>query len=256
MTQPRGALADAPSPATGPRRARPSWPPASRSRAGCPSATTASRMRHLSNSSYTRSCCARRTGAATTSKANAPRRPARCSSAAASTTPLSHLLPPHARARRHARPRPGQRRLPRPLARTSSPTSTPSAASAGRPSSTSPPRSRSAWTRSTLTFAELVPRLGRPVAVQRKLEFALAPRLEWTVQCYLDLETLRDSDEHPEPVARGRRLQGQEQPASRRPRPTSTRRPACTSPAAGSKASPRATSRSRRSPSPASGASR
>jgi len=30
-----------------------------------------------------------------------------------------------------------------------------------------------------MTFAELVPRLGRPVAVQRKLEFALAPGLEW-----------------------------------------------------------------------------
>ena len=42
---------------------------------------------------------------------------------------------------------------------------------------------------------------------------------------------------------------------SRRPRPTSTRRPACTSPGAGSKASPRGRSGSRRSPSPAAGAS-
>ena len=42
-----------------------------------------------------------------------------------------------------------------------------------------------------LTFSELVPRLGRPIAVQRKLEFALAPDLEWTIQCYLDLETER-----------------------------------------------------------------
>ena len=44
-----------------------------------------------------------------------------------------------------------------------------------------------------LTFAELVPRLGRPVAVQRKLEFTIAP-VEWTVVCYLDLETIRETD--------------------------------------------------------------
>ena len=42
-----------------------------------------------------------------------------------------------------------------------------------------------------LSFRELVPRLGEPVAVQRKLEFTLAPGLEWSVQSYLDLETLR-----------------------------------------------------------------
>jgi hypothetical protein len=42
------------------------------------------------------------------------------------------------------------------------------------------------------TFAELVPRIGRPVAVQRKLEFALTPALEWTIQCHLDLETVRE----------------------------------------------------------------
>ena len=45
-----------------------------------------------------------------------------------------------------------------------------------------------------MTFAKLVPELGRPVAVQRKLEFAISARLEWTVQCFLDLETLRDPD--------------------------------------------------------------
>jgi hypothetical protein len=49
-----------------------------------------------------------------------------------------------------------------------------------------------------LTLAELVPKLGQPTAVQRKLEFALAPGItEWTIQCYLDLETLRP-DEHGE----------------------------------------------------------
>jgi hypothetical protein len=41
----------------------------------------------------------------------------------------------------------------------------------------------------TLALAELVPRLGRPVAVQRKLEYALAPGLQWTIQGFLDLET-------------------------------------------------------------------
>ncbi|MGZ4224408.1 MAG: hypothetical protein ACXVHB_26145 [Solirubrobacteraceae bacterium] len=42
-----------------------------------------------------------------------------------------------------------------------------------------------------LSFRELVPRLGEPVAVQRKLEFTLAAGLEWSVQSYLDLEALR-----------------------------------------------------------------
>ena len=51
-----------------------------------------------------------------------------------------------------------------------------------------------------LTFTELVPQLGRPVAVQRRLEYALAPGLEWTVQCFLDLETIRSSGEHPLPA--------------------------------------------------------
>ena len=43
-----------------------------------------------------------------------------------------------------------------------------------------------------LTFRELIPHLGRPVGVQRKLEFALAPGLEWSILCYLHLETVRD----------------------------------------------------------------
>jgi hypothetical protein len=42
-----------------------------------------------------------------------------------------------------------------------------------------------------LSFRELVPRLGEPVATQRKLEYVLAPGLGWSVQCYLDLETVR-----------------------------------------------------------------
>ena len=41
-----------------------------------------------------------------------------------------------------------------------------------------------------LSFEQLVPKLGEPLAVQRRLEFALAPgRTEWTIVCYLDLGT-------------------------------------------------------------------
>lgn len=50
-----------------------------------------------------------------------------------------------------------------------------------------------------LSLRELVPRLGEPVAAQRKLEYVLAPGLEWSVQCYLDLETRRP--DHGEQVA-------------------------------------------------------
>jgi hypothetical protein len=46
----------------------------------------------------------------------------------------------------------------------------------------------------TLALAELVPRFGRPVAVQRELAYALASGLEWTIQGFLDLETLRPSE--------------------------------------------------------------
>ncbi|MGH2857316.1 MAG: PD-(D/E)XK nuclease family protein [Solirubrobacteraceae bacterium] len=46
-----------------------------------------------------------------------------------------------------------------------------------------------------LTFAQLVPRLGEPVAVQREVRYTLAPGLEWDVLCYLDLESVqRDAD--------------------------------------------------------------
>jgi hypothetical protein len=52
-----------------------------------------------------------------------------------------------------------------------------------------------------LTLTELVPLIGRPVAVQRRLDYALAPDLEWTIQCYLDLETLRPARDAGDPVA-------------------------------------------------------
>src|SRR3954464_4798133 len=46
-----------------------------------------------------------------------------------------------------------------------------------------------------LSFRELIPLLGRPVDVQRELEYRLAPGLEWTIQGFLDLETLRPSEQ-------------------------------------------------------------
>ena len=40
-----------------------------------------------------------------------------------------------------------------------------------------------------IAFERLVPKLGYPVAVQRKLEFKFADDLDWSIVCYLDLET-------------------------------------------------------------------
>ena len=73
-----------------------------------------------------------------------------------------------------------------------------------------------------LTFEQLVPKLGEPLAVQRRLEFTLAQGLvEWTIVCYLDLETRGPGpDRRADPPRR--RLQGQgkpDQPAEGRPRP-------------------------------------
>jgi hypothetical protein len=45
-----------------------------------------------------------------------------------------------------------------------------------------------------LAFKALLPHVGQPVAVQRKVEFALAPELQWTILCYLDLETARPGE--------------------------------------------------------------
>jgi hypothetical protein len=45
-----------------------------------------------------------------------------------------------------------------------------------------------------LAFKALLPHVGRPVAVQRKVEFAIAPELQWTILCYLDLETVRPGE--------------------------------------------------------------
>jgi hypothetical protein len=43
-----------------------------------------------------------------------------------------------------------------------------------------------------LAMAKLVPHLGDPVDVQRRIEYSVAPGLEWTVLCYLDLETVKE----------------------------------------------------------------
>ena len=44
-----------------------------------------------------------------------------------------------------------------------------------------------------LTFSQLIPHLGEPVAVQRAVEYTLASELEWSVLCYLDLETVQQT---------------------------------------------------------------
>ena len=46
-----------------------------------------------------------------------------------------------------------------------------------------------------LMLKQLVPRLGGPVAVQRRVEYALGPGLEWSVLCFLDLESVRPDAE-------------------------------------------------------------
>ena len=51
-----------------------------------------------------------------------------------------------------------------------------------------------------VALTELVPKLGRPVAVQRKLEFSLTPDCEWVVQGFLDLETEAERPDAPEPT--------------------------------------------------------
>jgi hypothetical protein len=52
-----------------------------------------------------------------------------------------------------------------------------------------------------LAIAELIPHVGDPVDVQRRLEFTLHPSLEWSVVGYLDLETLRPGgDGEPQPT--------------------------------------------------------
>jgi hypothetical protein len=61
-------------------------------------------------------------------------------------------------------------------------------------------------------MAKLVPHLGRPIAVQRRFEFKLAPALQWSVVGTADLDTIReqtvylidDGTQHPEIREHGR----------------------------------------------------
>jgi hypothetical protein len=105
-----------------------------------------------------------------------------------------------------------------------------------------------------LTFAELVPRIGEPVAVQRRLEFALTPAVDWTVSAtWTSRRCARTKPRAPPPRSSTTRSRAA---PCHRTRPTTTRRRASTSSAAGFTATPRATSPSRRSPSPAADANR
>jgi hypothetical protein len=52
-----------------------------------------------------------------------------------------------------------------------------------------------------LSFSELIPRLGEPVAVQRRLEYTLAPGLEWSVLGFIGLEAVqRDTEGNETPI--------------------------------------------------------
>jgi hypothetical protein len=42
------------------------------------------------------------------------------------------------------------------------------------------------------SYAELIPRIGRAVSVQRKFELKLSPDVEWTIVGYVDLDTIRE----------------------------------------------------------------
>jgi hypothetical protein len=58
-------------------------------------------------------------------------------------------------------------------------------------------------------MTDLVPHLGDPVDVQRRLEFTLAQGLEWSVLCYLDLETLKQrADGEPAPAVVDLKVKG------------------------------------------------
>ena len=95
--------------------------------------------------------------------------------------------------------------------------------------------------RSTIAFEELLPRLGEPVAVQRRVEFRLVPEIrEWTIEGHLDLETRRPGARAPMSPSR-RSSTTRSRPAvaitedDRRAQPAGQ---PCTSPPAGSRAGP------------------
>jgi hypothetical protein len=52
-----------------------------------------------------------------------------------------------------------------------------------------------------VALRRLVPQLGRPVAVQRRIEFKVSDMVDWTVEGHLDLETERENAFTDEPTA-------------------------------------------------------
>ena len=236
-------------------RARRSSPPASQIPRRLPARYDGQPLRHLSHSSYNRFLLCpedwrRHYLLGETHRAerrDVPRPPRRRRAHA--------LLPPPPRARRAPLARPGQGRLPRRLERAAAEAEREQLGIDWEPDLREDRAFKIGLDALELTFSELIPQLGEPVAVQRRLEYTLAPGLEWSVQCYLDLETLRE----PTPAqlrAGRRRLQGQDHaadPVQGRPRlpgrPVPRRALARGRPRRASSASPR-------SPSPARGASR
>jgi hypothetical protein len=149
----------------------------------------------------------------TAERRHVPRRPRR--------RRAQHVLPAAARARPDAHPRPGPRRLPRPLDARGSPPNRPSAASPGTPSSTSRAPSRSASTRSRSPSPSSCPGSAVPSPSSAGSSARSLPtwngrsRATWTSRPCGPTATAatRPGD---------RRLQGQEHPApagQRRPRP-------------------------------------
>ena len=197
-------------------------------------------LRHLSHSSYTQVPALPRRLAPPLpqGRTHAAERRA-CSSARRVDDALSTYYRQLLEHGEHAHARPAPRRLPRPLDARARRRTAPSAACAGTPSSTSRAPSRIGLeARRRSRCAELVPLLGRPVAVQRELDVRARarPRVDDP-----GLPRPRDAASRRGRRRAGpgdRRLQGQEHACTRRPRPTTTRRPASTSPAAGSPATP------------------
>ena len=156
-------------------RVRRSSPPGSRSRGGCRPATTASRSSTSRTRATTGSSSARRTGAGATSSARRPRQRVRCSSAARSTTRSAATTSTSSTTASASR-----------SIRSRTPTGT-----AGRPpAETEREQLGIAWEAELreetafklgldaidLSFAELIPALGEPVAVQRKVEYTARSR--------------------------------------------------------------------------------
>ena len=234
---PMSALAAPAAPAAA-RRPAPSSPPASRSRAGCPSATTASRCA-TSRTPPTRKflLCpddwrrhylkGERTPPSGRMFLGAPRR----------RRPL-HLLPPPARARRHAHARPAPATPTATTGRASSPPSRPSAASTGTTSSTS----RRAFTMGLQALdAHASPSSSRCSAGRSPSSASSSTRSRpaWSGRSRASSTSRRCAQRRAAASRCPRSSTTRSRaPCTPRPRPTTTRRPASTSPAAGSPAQP------------------